>query len=101
MRVPTALLWMTFAFTTGVALGYVIAHRTAAQELTRLQHEYHRGLAREQELRTQLQEALAQRAALAQESQRLQENIAERLRRLEETAAKLTPPPPQERSPTE
>lgn len=101
MRGPTVLLWMMFSFATGGLVGYVIAHRTATQELTRLQHEYRRGLVREQELRTQLQDALAQRAALAQESQRLQENIAERLRRLEETAAKLTPPQPQERALTE
>jgi predicted nucleic acid-binding Zn-ribbon protein len=80
------------SFATGGVIGYAIAHRTATQELTQLQHEYHRGLVREQELRTQLQDALAQQAALAQESQRLQEHVSERLRRLEEAAAKLTPP---------
>jgi hypothetical protein len=47
---------------------------------------------RERELRAQLQEALAARAALAQEAQHLQEDLLERLRRLEETAAKLAPP---------
>lgn len=92
MRVPAVFLCVLCSFATGGVVGYAIAHRTATQELTRLQHEYQRGLVREQELRAQLQDALAQRAALAQESQRLQENVSERLRRLEETAAKLTPP---------
>lgn len=101
MRAPTLLLWLVFSFAAGGIVGYAIAHRAVTRELTRLQHEYHRGLVREQELRTQLQEALAQRAALAQESQRLQANIAERLRRLEETAAKLTPLQRQQGDPAE
>jgi predicted nucleic acid-binding Zn-ribbon protein len=81
-----------FSLAAGGVVGYAIAQRTATREIARLRQEYQRGLARERELRAQLHDALAQRAALAQESQRLQEQVAERLRRLEEAAAQLTLP---------
>jgi hypothetical protein len=91
MRTPAIFLSIVLAFTAGGIAGYSLAHRARGQEIAQLQHEHSLGLVRERELRAQLQEALAARAALAQETRRLQENLAERLRRLEEAAAKLAP----------
>jgi predicted nucleic acid-binding Zn-ribbon protein len=91
MRAPAALLSIVVACAVGGVVGYGLANRTNSQEIARLQQERDNGLVRERELRTQLQEALAARAALAQEAQHLQEDLLERLRRLEEAAAKLTP----------
>lgn len=92
MQAPGVLLSVVFAFVAGGIVGYSLANKTSAQEITRLQQAYSRGVLREHELQAQLQESLAARAALAQETQRLQENLAERLRRLEETAARLPLP---------
>ena len=92
MRAPTVLLSVVIACATGGAVGYELANRTSGQEIARLQQERDSGLAREGELRAQMQEALAARAALAQEVQHLQEDLTERLRRLEEAAAQLAPP---------
>jgi uncharacterized protein HemX len=91
MRAPAVLLNVVIAFTVGGAIGYSVATRTKAEEVARLRHEHELGLERERELRTQLEEALAARTALVQETQRLQEDLTERLRRLEEAAAKLAP----------
>ena len=91
MRAPVVLLSIVLAFTIGGLAGYSLANRARGQEIVHLQHEYNRGLVRERELRAQLQESLEARAVLAQETRRLQENLAGRLRRLEEAAAKLAP----------
>src|SRR5919108_5998922 len=92
MRAPAVLLTVVAACVLGGIVGYSIANKARTQEIVRLRQEYNSGLARERELRAQLQEALAARAALAQEAQHLQEDLMERLRRLEEAAAKLAPP---------
>ncbi|MBI3797089.1 MAG: hypothetical protein HY268_08990 [Deltaproteobacteria bacterium] len=81
------------ACAVGGGVGYSLANKANSQEIAHLQHERDTGLVRERELRAQLQEALTARAALAQEAQRLQDDLLERLRRLEETAAKLAPLP--------
>jgi uncharacterized protein HemX len=94
MRAPAVLLSVVIACGAGGVVGYGLANRTSSQEIARLQQERDKGLAREGELRAQLQEALAARAALAQEAQHLQEDLLERLRRLEEAAAQLAPPAP-------
>ena len=92
MRAPAVLLSVLVACAAGAVVGYSLANRTNSQEIARLQQERDNGLVRERELRAQLQEALAARAVLAQEAQHLQEDLLERLRRLEEAAAKLAPP---------
>lgn len=96
MRAPAVVLSVMVACVAGGLVGYGIANRVSGQGIARLQHERDNGLIRERELRAQLEEALAARAALAQETQRLQEDLQERLRRLEEAAAKLVPRPKQE-----
>jgi hypothetical protein len=92
MRAPAVLLNIVFAAALGGMVGYRIALSRSMAEVTRLSREQENSQIRERELRAQLQEALAARAALVQEAQRLQHDFAERLRRLEETAAKLTSP---------
>ncbi len=92
MRAPAVLLSVVIACAAGGAVGYSLANRMSSQELAQLQQERDNGLVRERELRAQLQEALAARAAMAQEAQHLQEDLTERLRRLEEAAAQLAPP---------
>ncbi|MGH7960501.1 MAG: hypothetical protein ACRERD_01590 [Candidatus Binatia bacterium] len=94
MRAPAVLLNVMIAAALGGMVGYGIANRAKTREITQLRQEYDRSLVRERELRAQVQEALAARATLAQETQRLQENLTERLRRLEEAAAKLAPASP-------
>jgi predicted nuclease with TOPRIM domain len=96
MRAPAVLLNVIVACVAGGLVGYGLANRASSQEIARLRQERDSGLIRERELRAQLEEALAARAALAQETQRLQEDLQERLRRLEEAAAKLVPRPNQE-----
>jgi hypothetical protein len=96
MRVPAVLLSIIVACAVGGLVGYELANRVNGQEIARLQQERDNGLIRERELRVQLEETLAARAALAQEAQRLQEDLQERLRRLEEAAARLVPRPNQE-----
>ena len=88
MRVLAVLLSIVIAGAIGGGIGYGLANKASSQVIAQLQQERDGGLVRERELRAQLQEALAARAALAQEAQHLQEG----LRRLEETAAKLAPP---------
>jgi len=92
MRAPAVLLNVVFACAIGGGIGYTVADKMKRAEIVGLQQERDMGLIREQELRAQLQEALAARAALAQESQQLQADLTARLRRLEEVAAKLIPP---------
>jgi hypothetical protein len=96
MRAPAVLLNVIVACTVGGLVGYEVANRANGQEIARLRRERDNGLIRERELRAQLEEAVAARAALAHEAQRLQEDLQERLRRLEEAAAKLVPRPSQE-----
>ncbi len=92
MRASAVLLSVMVACAAGGVVGYSLANRTNSQEIARLQQERDNGLVRERELRAQLQEALAARAALAQEAQHLQEFLPGRLRPPEEAAAKLAPP---------
>jgi uncharacterized membrane protein len=99
MRASGVLLSVLCAFTAGGIAGFSLAHRATSQDLARLQQDYNRGLIRERELRAQLEESLAARAALTQETQQLQENLSERLRRLEEATAKLTSPEKSENQP--
>ena len=100
MRAPAVLLNVVMAGFLGGFVGYSVATRTSREEISRLQHTLDRVRVREHELQSQLQAAETERAALAAESQRLQTNLTERLRRLEEIAAQLTapagqtPPPP-------
>lgn len=94
MRAPAVLMNVIIATALGGAVGYGIANRAKTQEITQLRQEHDRTLIRERELRTQVQDALAARAALTQETQHLQKDLMERLRRLEEAAAKLTPASP-------
>jgi uncharacterized protein HemX len=93
MRAPAVLLNVVIACALGGFSGYTIAQRKSAQEVTKLRQEHRATLIHEQELRTQLESALTARAALEHESQRLQTELSERLRRLEDLAAKLNPPP--------
>jgi type II secretory pathway predicted ATPase ExeA len=92
MRAPAVLLNVVFAAALGGIVGYRIALSRSMAEIAHLSQEQESSQIRERELRTQLQEAVAARAALVQETQQLQHDLAERLRRLEETAAKLAPP---------
>jgi len=96
MRATAVFLNVIVACAAGGLVGYGVANRVNGQEIARLQQERDNGLIRERELHAQLEETLAARAALAQEAQRLQEDLQERLRRLEEAAAKLVPRPSQE-----
>jgi len=92
MRAPAILLNVIVAAALGGVVGYRIADRAKTQEITRLQREYDLSVVRERELRAQVQDALAARAVLAEESQRLQADLMERLRRLEDAAARLASP---------
>jgi hypothetical protein len=89
MRAPAVLLNVVIAGCLGGFVGYTVAHRASHSAILRVQQERDLGLVREHELRSQLQEALAARAALEEESQRLQTNLTERLHRLEELAGQL------------
>lgn len=92
MRAPAVFINVIIAGALSGVVGYGMANRAKTQEITQLQQERDRAFIRERELRAQVQEALAARAVLTQETQRLQKELLERLRRLEEAAAKLTPP---------
>jgi chromosome segregation ATPase len=89
MRAPAVLLNVVMAGCLGGFVGYTVAHRASHSAILRVQQERDLVLVREHELRSQLQEALAARAALEEESQRLQTNLTERLHRLEELAGQL------------
>jgi hypothetical protein len=89
MRTPGVILTCILASAVAGAAGYFIADRSRTEDLVRLTEERDTGFIRERELRAQLEEALAAHAALAQEAQRLQENLSERIQRLEAIADQL------------
>lgn len=93
MRAPAVLLNVVIASALGGFAGYSIAHREGQQAIAALRQEHQATLLREQEVRAQLETALVARATLEQQSQHLQTELNERLRRLEELAAQLAPPP--------
>jgi Spy/CpxP family protein refolding chaperone len=90
MRTVGVLVCVAMASVIGGGVGYSVADRARADEATRLLRERDLGSVRERELKVQLEDAFAARAALAQESQRLQEHLSERLKRLEDFANRLT-----------
>jgi hypothetical protein len=90
---------MLIAGAAGGLGGDYLAVRRCNEETARLTQERDLSLLRERELRGQLEEALAARAALAREVQQLQLNLSERLKRLEEIAAPRNPSTPEEESP--
>jgi len=92
MRAPAVLLNVVIAGFLGGFVGYSVATRTSREEISRLQQTLDLARVREHELQSQLQAAETERATLAAESQRLQANLTERLRRLEEIAAQLAAP---------
>jgi len=69
--------------------GYAVTDRIRAEDITQLQRERDKGLIREQELRKQLEEAMAARTALAEEARHMQADLTERITRLEEIANRL------------
>jgi hypothetical protein len=89
MRAPAVLLNVAMAGCISGFVGYTVANRASHEVIARVQQERDLVLVREHELRSQLQEALTARAVLEEESQRLQTNLTERLRRLEELAGQL------------
>jgi phage gp29-like protein len=100
MRAPAVLLNVVIASTFSGFAGYTIAHRAGEQESAALRQERQAALLREQEVRAQLEAALTAQAALEQQSQQIQMELNERLRRLEALAAQLAPPsvPPEANS---
>lgn len=92
MRAPAVLLNVVMVGFLGGFVGYSVANRANREEISQLQHALDLARVREHELQNQLQTAETERATLAAESQRLQTNLAERLRRLEEIAAQLAAP---------
>ena len=93
MRAPAVLLNVVLASALGGLSGYLIAQRASQQEIAILRQQHDAALIREQELRSQLESAFAAQAALEQQARHLETELAERLRRLEDLAAKLTPAP--------
>jgi hypothetical protein len=92
------LLCVIIAVVAGGLGGDYLAVRRCNEETARLTQERDLSLLRERELRGQLEEALAARAALAQEVQQLQLNLSERLKRLEEIVVQRSPSIPDEES---
>lgn len=91
MRTFGVVLSLIIAGPLSGAAGYYIANRGCVEEIARLTQERDHGFVRERELRGQFEAALAERAAFAQEAQRLQEDLSERLKRLETIADQLAP----------
>jgi|SoiMethySBSTD1v2_1073268.scaffolds.fasta_scaffold113050_5 uncharacterized protein HemX len=91
MRAPAVLLNVVIACALGGVAGYSIAQKEKQQEILTLRQEHQAAHEREQELRTQLEAALTAQAALEQQFQHVQMELNERLRRLEDLAAKLNP----------
>jgi hypothetical protein len=89
MRTPGVIVTFVFVSAVAGAVGYAIADRSRTAELVRMTAERDNGFIRERELQAQLEEALAARAALAQEAQQLQANLSERIQRLEAIADQL------------
>jgi hypothetical protein len=79
--------------------GNYLAVRRCNDEAARLTQERDLSLLREREVRVELEETLAARAALVQEVQQLQLNLSERLKRLEEIAVQRSPSTPEKESP--
>ena len=90
MRVVGVVLCMLAAGAIGGVGGYYVADRLRVEEIDRLTQERDGSFMRERELKSQLADALAARAALAQEARQLQENLSERLKRMEDVANQLT-----------
>jgi hypothetical protein len=90
MRPAGVVLSVVLACVIGGVGGYYAANRVRAEEVARLAQERDGSLVRERELKAELEDALAARAALAQEAQQLQDNLSERLKRLEDIANQLT-----------
>jgi hypothetical protein len=90
MRTAGVLFCIVTAGAIGGVGGYYVADRARTEEVSRLTQERERSFVREQELKAQVEEALTARAALAQEAQQLQENLSERLKRLEDIASRFT-----------
>lgn len=82
-------MWVVIACAVGAGVGSQVTNRMRLEEIARLTQERDNSVTRERELKAQLEEALASRAALAEEAQRLQENLSERLKRLEQLANQL------------
>lgn len=99
MRIGGVLFFVVMASVIGGLGGNYVAVRRCDEEIARLTHDRELGLLRERELRTQLEEALTAQAALTQEVQQLQQDFAERLKRLEEIAAQQAPAPREESNP--
>jgi septal ring factor EnvC (AmiA/AmiB activator) len=83
------LVCVVSACVIGCVVGYYTADRIRAAEIAQLTQERDDSLVRERELQRQLEDAIAARAALAAEAHRLQENLSQRLKRLEEIANQL------------
>jgi hypothetical protein len=90
MRFVGAAVWILTACLVGSVGGYYVADHLRAEEIARLTQDRDSSFIREHELKAQLTDALAARAALAHEAQQLQENLSERLKRLEDVANQLT-----------
>jgi len=91
MRIWGVLLSVMTASVVGGLGGHYLTSRQCHEEAARLTHERDLSLIRERELRAQLEDALTTRAALAQEAQQLQTTLSERLKRLEDIAARQLP----------
>lgn len=99
MRMRGVLFCVIIAGVAGGFGGNYLAVRQCNEETARLAQARDLSLLRERELQGQLEEALAARAALAQEVQQLQLNLSERLKRLEEIVAPRNPSTSEEGAP--
>jgi septal ring factor EnvC (AmiA/AmiB activator) len=89
MNILRVVLIILVASFLGGLCGYSIANNQSSHDIAQLQQERDRGLVRERELYAQLQEALAEHATLVAQTRHVQEDLQDRLRRLEDTAAAL------------
>lgn len=89
MRIRRMLFCAVIAGVAGGGIGYAIANRAHTEEAVQAIQERDGCGIRERELRGQLEEALAARAALIQEKRQLEETFTERIKRLEEIANRL------------
>jgi len=94
MRIGGVLFCVAIAVVIGGLGGSYFAIRRCNENIARFTRERDGSLIRERELRVQLEEALTARLALAQEVQQLQTSLSERLKRLEEIAARQLPARP-------
>jgi len=91
MRLWLVLLCVVVAGVSGGLGGNYLAVRWCNEEFARLTQERDLSRVREGELRAQLEDALTARETLAQEVQKLQTDLSERLKRLEEIATQQAP----------